>query len=129
MARGENGEYLRGYLPRLAPREGLRAGIDTSHYEFRPEGREPATMLFMGSFRHDPNRIALDWFVKQVLPLVLAARPDCEVMVVVGSDPPPAHAYEGFAGALEMVGYVDDILEPPGALCGVHLSHPERFRA
>ena len=39
-------------------RAGLRAGIDTARYEFRPRGREPLTMLFVGSFRHDPNRAA-----------------------------------------------------------------------
>jgi len=30
-------------------------------------------MLFLGGFRHEPNRVALDWFVERVLPLVLAA--------------------------------------------------------
>ena len=60
-----NRDYLLSFAPDLAPklRDGLRAGIDTSRYEFRPCGREPFTMLFVGSFRHEPNRVALDWFV------------------------------------------------------------------
>ena len=55
-----NRDYLLSFRPELAPRmqAGLRAGIDTSRYEFRPRGREPLTMLFLGSFRHDPNRVA-----------------------------------------------------------------------
>jgi glycosyltransferase involved in cell wall biosynthesis len=65
-------------------------------------------MLFLGSFRHDPNRVALNWFVKEVLPVVLARRPEAK-LVIVGSDPPPAHAYADFAGALELRGFVDDI--------------------
>jgi O-antigen biosynthesis protein len=108
-----NRDYLLGFLPHLAPRiaAGLRAGIDTSRYQFRPTGREPLTLLFVGSFRHDPNRVAMDWFVHEVLPLVLAARPGSRLFVA-GSDPPPAHAYPSFAGALQMLGYVDDVREP-----------------
>src|SRR4030088_2300253 len=60
-----NRDYLLSFRPELAPktREGLRAGIDPARYQFRSLGREPLTMLFVGSFRHDPNRVAVDWFV------------------------------------------------------------------
>jgi GT2 family glycosyltransferase/glycosyltransferase involved in cell wall biosynthesis len=108
-----NRDYLLSFLPETAPRvrEGLRAGIDTTGYRFRPRGREPNTMLFLGSFRHDPNRVALDWFVHRVLPLVLARRPEAR-LIVAGSDPPPAHAYGDFAGHLEMLGFVEDVHGP-----------------
>jgi GT2 family glycosyltransferase/glycosyltransferase involved in cell wall biosynthesis len=110
-----NREYLLGFLPRLAPRvsAGLRAGIDVSHYRFRAEGREPFTMLFVGSFRHDPNRAALDWFVHRVLPLIVAREPRAR-LVIVGSDPPPAHTYADYAANLEMPGAVSDIRSPLG---------------
>jgi glycosyltransferase involved in cell wall biosynthesis len=108
-----NRNYLLSFNPRLAPRlrEGLRAGIDTARYQFRPRGREPFTMLFLGSFRHEPNRAALDWFVIEVMPLILARRQEAR-LVMVGSDPPPAHTYADRSGALEMVGYVEDVREP-----------------
>jgi GT2 family glycosyltransferase/glycosyltransferase involved in cell wall biosynthesis len=108
-----NRDYLLGFLPRLAPRvsAGLRAGIDVSHYRFRAEGREPFTMLFVGSFRHEPNRAALDWFVHRVLPLIVAREPRAR-LVIVGSDPPPAHTYADFAANLEMPGAVSDIRAP-----------------
>jgi len=111
----ENRRYLLSFLPRLAPklRCGLRAGIDASHYQFRPGGREPLTMLFLGSFRHDPNRVAVDWFVDQVLPLILARCPEAR-LVIAGSDPPPAHTYADTAGHLEMLGFVDDVRGPLG---------------
>jgi GT2 family glycosyltransferase/glycosyltransferase involved in cell wall biosynthesis len=110
-----NRDYLLGFLPCLAPRlrAGLRAGIDTTHYPFRPCGREPLTMLFIGSFKHEPNRVAMDWFVTEVMPRILARQPDAK-LVVAGSDPPPAHAWPDFAGALRMIGYVDDVREPLG---------------
>jgi O-antigen biosynthesis protein len=109
----ENRAYLLSFLPRLAPRlrDGLRAGIDTTRYEFRPCGREPLTMLFVGSFRHEPNRIAVDWFVKRVLPLILEKQPAAR-LVIAGSDPPPPHVYGGASASLEMLGYVDDVREP-----------------
>ena len=109
----ENREYLLSFLPCLAARlrDGLRAGIDTGRYEFRPSGREPWTMLFVGSFRHDPNRVAVDWFVRRVLPLILEKQPAAR-LVIAGSDPPPPHVYEGASASLEMLGYVDDVREP-----------------
>jgi GT2 family glycosyltransferase/glycosyltransferase involved in cell wall biosynthesis len=108
-----NRDYLLSFDPKLATklREGLRAGIDTARYNFRNCGREPLTMLFLGSFRHEPNRAALDWFVLEVMPLILARRADARLMMV-GSDPPPAHTYADQSGALQMVGYVEDVREP-----------------
>jgi GT2 family glycosyltransferase/glycosyltransferase involved in cell wall biosynthesis len=108
-----NRDYLLSFLPGLAPklRTGLRAGIDSSHYEFRSGGREPFTMLFLGSFRHDPNRVALDWFIRHALPRIVERAPRAR-LVVAGSDPPPAHAYADHAAHLEMLGYVEDVRAP-----------------
>ena len=69
-------------------------------------------MLFVGSFRHDPNRVAMDWFVTRCDAADSGAAAAARKLVVAGSDPPPAHAYPDFAGALEMLGYVDDVREP-----------------
>jgi GT2 family glycosyltransferase len=109
----ENGDYLAGFLPRIRGRlqAGLRAGIDTKRYEFSPGGREPFTMLFLGSFRHEPNIVALDWFVNAVLPRIVARRPEAR-LVVVGSDAPPRHPYADRAPAVEIRGFVEDIREP-----------------
>jgi O-antigen biosynthesis protein len=111
----ENRRYLASFAPRLAPRlqDGLRAGIDTSRYAFCPWARDACTMLFLGSFRHTPNQVALDWFIRQVLPLILNKRPEAR-LVVVGSDTPPEHLYADYAAAIEFRGFVDDIREPLG---------------
>ena len=109
----ENRRYVLSFLPDMAPRlrDGLRAGIDTSRYHFSATGREPQTMLFLGSFRHEPNRVAVDWFVREVLPLIVARRPEAR-LVIAGAEPPPAHTYAGNEGRLQMLGYVDDIRQP-----------------
>ncbi len=108
-----NRDYLLSYLPEIADRAkgGLRAGIDTSRYDFRPCGREPFTIVFVGSFRHDPNRVAMEWFIDEVMPHILAKQPAAR-LVIAGSDPPPAHAWADHAGAIELLGFVDDVREP-----------------
>ena len=107
-----NRDYLLSFRPKLAARmrAGLRAGIDTARYRFQPRDREPLTMLFLGSWRHDPNRVAVDWFVRQVLPLILAEEQEAK-LIIAGSDPPPEHTYADYAAHMQMLGYVADVRE------------------
>jgi GT2 family glycosyltransferase len=108
----ENGNYLLSFLPGLAGKlDDNRAGIATSRYEFRSDGREPNTMLFLGSFRHPPNLEALDWFARKVLPRVLEQLPDAR-LIIVGADPPPRHSLPDFGDRMELRGFVDDVREP-----------------
>ncbi len=110
----DNAHYLLSFLPQLEGRidDGYRAGIDTSRYTYRSEGREPFTILFLGSFRHAPNAEALTWFVEHVLPLVLSEEPRARV-TVVGSEPPPRNTFRhGEGDAVELVGFVEDVRDP-----------------
>lgn len=111
----DNRRHLLSFLPELRGRidDDLRAGIDTVRYDFRPSGRVPATMLFLGSFRHLPNQEALDWFTRKVLPRVLKARPAAK-LVVIGSDPPPKHSLPALSEAIELHGFVEDVRVPLG---------------
>jgi GT2 family glycosyltransferase/glycosyltransferase involved in cell wall biosynthesis len=108
----DNADYLRSFLPQLNGRldDGYRAGIDTSGYTFRPSGREPFTLLFLGSFRHLPNVEALQWFLQQVFPRIRKEEPRAR-LVIVGSDPPPRHSLRD-SEAIEMIGFVEDVREP-----------------
>jgi glycosyltransferase involved in cell wall biosynthesis len=108
----DNAEYLRSFLPQLNGRvdDGYRAGIDTSGYQFKPSGREPFTLLFLGSFRHLPNVEALDWFLREVFPRIRQDEPRAR-LVIVGSDPPPRHSLRD-SEAIEMIGFVEDVREP-----------------
>lgn len=110
----ENGAYLESFVPALRGRidDGFRAGIATKSYDFRAEGREPLTLLFLGSFRHLPNQEALNWFVGEVLPRVRAEEPGVR-LIVIGSDPPPKHSLRDAEG-IELVGFVEDVREPLG---------------
>ncbi len=112
MCSRENRKYLLGFVPSLANRmeTGVRAAIDVPRYTFRTTGREPGTILFVGSFRHPPNQAALHWFTRHVLPRVREKRSDAR-LIVVGSDPPAQHAFPDNE-AVEMRGFVEDIREP-----------------
>jgi len=109
----ENRDLLVSFLPRMSGRieDGLRAGIDATRYQPRYTGREPFSMLFLGSFRHQPNLEALEWFSRRVLPRVLERRPQAR-LVIVGADPPPRHSLPDCGGAIDLVGFVEDVREP-----------------
>ena len=108
----DNADYLRSFLPQLNGRvdDDYRAGIDTSGYVFQPSGREPFTLLFLGSFRHLPNVEALQWFLQEVFPRIRKEEPRAR-LVIVGSDPPPRHSLRD-SEAIEMIGFVEDVREP-----------------
>jgi GT2 family glycosyltransferase len=106
----ENREFLSSYLPHSQTRieEGLRAGVDVARFDFLSDGRESDTMLFLGSFRHGPNLTAIEWFIRHVLPRIVAERPDAR-LVVVGSDPPPGDLFAGAGDSVELLGFVEDV--------------------
>lgn len=108
-----NRDYLLSFDPALEPmlRPGLRAGVPVSQYRYRAAGRQPKTMLFLGSFRHLPNQVALDWFLRWVMPLVLTQEPEAK-LVIIGSDPPPQHGLPGSGHNVELIGFVEDIRQP-----------------
>ena len=108
----ENGDFLLSFLPGLRGRiDDNRAGIATARYEFQPDGREPFTMLFLGSFRHTPNQEALDWFTFKVLPPVLKRCPKAR-LVIVGAEPPPRHSLPDLPDNIELRGFVEEVREP-----------------
>jgi GT2 family glycosyltransferase len=108
----DNKEYLASFLPRIRGKlqEGLRAGIDTSRYEVSTAPREPDTMLFLGSFRHAPNAVALEWFTRKVMPHVRHRHPRARV-IVIGAAAPPRYAFADLGDAIECQGFVEDIRE------------------
>jgi GT2 family glycosyltransferase/glycosyltransferase involved in cell wall biosynthesis len=111
-----NRDYLLSFAPELKSKldAGLRAGIRCASYDYVEEGRDPDTLLFIGSFRHQPNQEALYWFLRDVFWRILAERPQTK-LVIVGSDPPDRHALPHFPEDQDPIvirGRVDDVREP-----------------
>jgi polysaccharide biosynthesis protein PslH len=72
-----------------------------------PLGGEPATVVFVGSFAHQPNADAACRLIEHILPRVWAVRPGVR-LVLVGSHPPPR--LRGHAGDhVEITGSVPDV--------------------
>lgn len=68
--------------------------------------REPGTIGFIGSFAHYPNVEGLRYFIKQVLPQVLAQRPNTRLRVAGGN--PPQELLELAGVNVEFLGFVPD---------------------
>ena len=104
-----NRRYLETYAWKAAPiKEGLRAGIDVSRYEYVAEGRKPEMLLFTGNFRHPPNQEALTFFARQVLPEVRRHRPQAR-LIVVGAEVTPQFERSLEDTKIEFAGRVADI--------------------
>ena len=66
-------------------------------------------MLFVGGFEHPPNLDAVEWFIAEVLPLVVAQIPNALLHVIGSKVPPGLHALSG--PHVRIHGFVPD-LEP-----------------
>ncbi|MDT7689160.1 MAG: hypothetical protein QOE46_1919 [Acidobacteriota bacterium] len=64
-------------------------------------------LLFVGNFSHRPNTDAVNFFAREVLPLVRESLPGVELMVVGDNAPPEFSAFE--AEGVRVLGYVPDI--------------------
>ena len=108
----ENRRYLTSFLPKQAHKieDGLRAGIDVSRYSYTTHGREPLTMLFVGGFRHLPNKDAFYWFIESILPRIRARRPEAR-LIAVGAEMPPQHTFPPSDG-IDIYGLAEDVRIP-----------------
>jgi O-antigen biosynthesis protein len=111
----ENARYLRGLIGGQEDRivSDVRAGIDVGKYRFKREGREPDSLLFLGTFRHLPNRDALRWFATDVLPKIIAERPQA-ILYVAGSDAPADAAEWKMHPSIRFLGTVPDVKDALG---------------
>jgi sugar transferase (PEP-CTERM/EpsH1 system associated) len=89
----------------------VRNGVETAH--LRPPAPPGATsrVVFCGVMNYAPNDQAMQWFVRQVWPLVRAQRQDA-TLAIVGSDPTSAlRALCARDGSIEITGRVPDVRE------------------
>jgi GT2 family glycosyltransferase len=64
--------------------------------------------LFVGNFRHTPNKVSLIWFVREVLPLILEKNTDF-VLNIIGTGLTPSEVSEISSEGLNYLGFVDNL--------------------
>jgi polysaccharide biosynthesis protein PslH len=69
--------------------EAVPTGVDADYFKARAPVPPSADLVFVGSMDWAPNIDGIDWFQREVLPLILRRKPDCSI-AIVGRTPPPA---------------------------------------
>src|SRR5262249_10111146 len=89
----------------------VQTGVDTDYFQPsripNPESRIPS-VVFTGSMDWLPNEDAMQFFVRDVLPLIRAQEPDTH-LTIVGRAPTPAVKRLAEAAAIRVTGRVDDV--------------------
>jgi polysaccharide biosynthesis protein PslH len=95
---------------RLARVESVPTGVNTEFFRQTPAAaRERGHILFLGAMDWMPNIDGVEWFVREVLPLVRRDIPDAR-LTIVGRDPvAPIRALHDPAVGVEVTGTVADV--------------------
>ncbi len=64
-------------------------GVDTDHFKPSAVRRDPDSAVFMGDYKYFPNEDAVLYFVREIMPLIRAKRPNF-TLTLLGKDPTPA---------------------------------------
>jgi glycosyltransferase involved in cell wall biosynthesis len=84
-------------------------GVDTIFFSDQGLPRDPDSALYMGDYKYFPNTEAITYFLKEIMPLIRAARPGF-TLTLLGKDAPPEFiaAAQDPATGLKVAGLVDD---------------------
>jgi glycosyltransferase involved in cell wall biosynthesis len=89
----------------------FRRGIDIPDSIASPEPRTPKTILFVGSFSHQPNVDSARWLVSEIFPLVLKKHPSA-ICYIIGKNPPSdVQGISKQLSGIKVLGFVNDISE------------------
>jgi polysaccharide biosynthesis protein PslH len=89
--------------------EAVPTGVDAEYFKARGPAAPSADLVFVGSMDWAPNIDGIDWFQREVLPLILGRKPECSI-AIVGRTPPPA--IQGLAvryPGVQVTGTVPDV--------------------
>lgn len=95
-------------LPGVRRVETLPNSIDSNFFALRSE--EPSTneIVFIGTTHVDANRDGVNYFVKEIFPLIELQIPDVKLWIVGGSPPPEIKAYDERPN-ISVTGFVEDV--------------------
>lgn len=64
----------------------LPNGVDLDRFTVPPDAPEPRRLLFIGSFSHLPNMLALAFFLEQAWPALFHKMPDAKLHIIAGAN-------------------------------------------
>lgn len=104
-----DGQVLRQRFDLKAVNE-IDTGVDLDYYAFHPPADAARTVVFAGAMDSRSNIEGVSFLMNEVWPIVAAARPDAQ-MVVVGRNPPATLVAEAARKGLpwRFTGFVDDM--------------------
>lgn len=97
-------------LARLAPGTPVDVvpnGVEVARIRPERTNAVPARLVFVGQMGWFPNREGVEWFLAEILPRVLAARPAAEFVVVGKSE--GLQVPQDVRARVRLLGFVDDI--------------------
>jgi sugar transferase (PEP-CTERM/EpsH1 system associated) len=83
-------------------------GVDTDYFSPAPSARSGRTLVFTGSMDWLPNEDAMQWFCRDILPLIRAEEPQV-TLSIVGRAPTPAVKRLADGYGVVVTGRVDDV--------------------
>jgi len=84
-------------------------GVDVDYFVPRGKAASVADLVFVGSMDWMPNSDGMLYFVREVLPLIRAKRPNC-TLAIVGRDPgPEISAIAAADSKIQVTGTVPDV--------------------
>ncbi len=84
-------------------------GVDTEYFHNMDIPHEPDSAVYLGDYKYFPNVEAIDYFMRDIMPLIRAEHPDF-TLTLIGKDVPSAFIEMGKdpRNGLNVVGLVDD---------------------
>jgi glycosyltransferase involved in cell wall biosynthesis len=100
---------IAGYVPLRPQQIGLvRNGVDLDYFAANGTSRAEDSLIFTGALTYEPNRDAMTYFIREILPVVRNARPAATLKITgaVGNQSLAASLGDG---GVEFTGYLEDI--------------------
>ncbi len=91
--------------PQSSKIEVIQNGVDLNHYQNIEKNKQPGTLIFTGAFSYGPNYEAMVWFLEEVFPIVLEAKPDTTLTITGDNKGLPLPSLRN----ITLTGFVDDI--------------------
>ena len=103
-----NKEHFARYARPSAVRA-IGTGVDSGYFRPAPEDEQPGQLVFTGAMDWPPNQDAVEWYARDILPLIRRDYPGAVTWIVGRNPPSSVRALERAHPDLRVTGAVDDI--------------------